>query len=356
MILRTEEVRQPIEGETVGCFVKQLVHVEGPQPLAMVRKRLADGALDSGRTRGALLLTHGFGQNRYAWHLSNRSFVNYLAAQGYDVFNLDLRGHGRSRAFGSRPAHCVDDYIREDLPAAMDEVRAQSGHDRVFAVGHSLGGLIACAVAARSPEAFAGIVTVGTPYRFGQGSASIAFLMRLADLASSAGILRAGPTRFPIRAVGAFMQFYRFAWDARALPIPIRAWHPGSFEPAALREYLQRSFDSATVGTLVQMSRLAMRGEFVSLDGRENYSAAIESMDVPLLVVAGAHDMLAPPASVRPLYDRSRARDRSYRVFPLGHADLLLGRHAPGTVWRTIDEWIGGRAEAAVASHVAPGG
>jgi pimeloyl-ACP methyl ester carboxylesterase len=352
MILRTEEVTQPIEGGVHGRFVKELVRVAGPQPLAMVRKRLPPAAVERGRYRAAVILTHGFGQNRYAWHLSNRSFVNYLATRGYDVFNLDLRGHGRSRAYGSKPAHCVDDYIREDMPAAVAEVQALSGHQQVFVVGHSMGGLIACAMAGRTPRPFAGIVTVGTPYRFGKGSASMAFLMRLADLAASAGILRAGPGGFPVRAIGAFMQWYRFAWDTAALPIPIRPWHPGSFEKPALVEYLKRSFDSATVGTLLQMARLAMRGEFVSLDGRENYSTAIESLDVPLLVIAGDHDLLAPPAAVRPLYDRSHSRDRSYRVFPLGHADLLLGRDAPGSVWPCIDGWIARRigASASVAS------
>jgi len=45
----------------------------------------------SGKTLGALLLIHGFAQNRHGWNLKGRSFVNYLAEAGYDVFYLDLR-------------------------------------------------------------------------------------------------------------------------------------------------------------------------------------------------------------------------------------------------------------------------
>lgn len=339
MILRSEEVTQAIAPGTSGRFLKDLIRVDASQPLSIVRKRLPGGA----RPRAAVLLTHGFGQNRYAWHLSNRSFVNYLASHGYDVFNLDLRGHGRSRAFGAKPAESIDDYLREDLPAALGETQSLSGHSRVFVIGHSLGGLVACAAAAHDARAFLGIVTVATPYRFGRGSASLTFLMRVAELAASAGILHAGPGRFPVRAVGAFMQWYRLAWDARMLPIPLRVWDPGSFEPRALREYLRRSFDQATVGTLVQLARLAVRGEFRSFDDREDYGAGIEALDLPLLVVAGSRDRLAPPASVRPLYDRSHAHDRSYRVFPLGHADLLLGRSAPATSWPAIEAWLAKR-------------
>ena len=31
---------------------------------------------------------------------------------GFDVFNLDLRGHGRSRHFGARRCHGVEDYVQ----------------------------------------------------------------------------------------------------------------------------------------------------------------------------------------------------------------------------------------------------
>src|ERR1700740_2557021 len=109
----------------------------------MVRKRLSGAAGAGGQgTRAPVLLVHGFGQNRYAWHLPSRSFANYLASAGYDVFNLDLRGHGRSRQLGAQPCTSAEDYVREDLPSAVDEVRALSGGRSVFLVGHSLGGIV----------------------------------------------------------------------------------------------------------------------------------------------------------------------------------------------------------------------
>ena len=36
-------------------------------------------------TRAPVLLVHGFGQNRYAWHLPARSFANHLASVGWHV-------------------------------------------------------------------------------------------------------------------------------------------------------------------------------------------------------------------------------------------------------------------------------
>ena len=121
MILQTEIVEQAVDGEQRARFIKEVIASrEGRHPIAMVRKRL----VGQRETRGAVLLIHGFGQNRYTWHTSRRSFVNYLAVSGFDVFNLELRGRGRSRKFGARDDTGFDDYIREDVPAGALAVSA----------------------------------------------------------------------------------------------------------------------------------------------------------------------------------------------------------------------------------------
>ena len=94
-----------------------------------------------------VLLIHGFGQNRYAWHLPSRSFANHLAHAGFDVFNLDLRGHGRSRHMGARRSTGVLDYVTYDLPVAIEEIQRLVGPKPVFLVGHSLGGIVSYAAA-----------------------------------------------------------------------------------------------------------------------------------------------------------------------------------------------------------------
>src|SRR6185503_13122121 len=124
-------------------------------------------------TRAPILLIHGFGQNRYAWHLPARSVANHLAKAGYDVFNLDLRGHGRSRHFGARAPRHVDDYIAEDLPIAVEEVQLHTGKRPVYLVGHSLGGLVSYAAAPSLEGAVGGIVSLGSPYHFARGSLSL---------------------------------------------------------------------------------------------------------------------------------------------------------------------------------------
>jgi poly(3-hydroxyalkanoate) synthetase len=78
--------------------------------------------------------------------------------------------------------------------------------------------------------------------------------------------------------------------------------------------------------------------------GREfDFVEQFEQMDLPLLVIAGANDDLAPPQSVRPAFLRSRARDKTYRALPLGHIDLLVGRDAPSTTWSLVTQWLNKR-------------
>ncbi|HEX5632548.1 MAG TPA: hypothetical protein VFX50_04940, partial [Gemmatimonadales bacterium] len=74
------------------------------------------------------------------------------------------------------------------------------------------------------------------------------------------------------------------------------------------------------------------------------FASSFEELDVPLLVIAGSEDGLAPPEAVRPAYERSCSSDKTYRVFPRGHIDILVGRDAPLTIWPLVLSWINRRA------------
>ena len=73
MILNHKIVEQSVDRADKGRFVKELVLVDGAVPLAMVRKRAVARSGDPGGTRATVMLIHGYGQNRYSWHLPMRS-------------------------------------------------------------------------------------------------------------------------------------------------------------------------------------------------------------------------------------------------------------------------------------------
>lgn len=329
-VLQRGEVEGTTHGRDRRRFVREVLRVGGEHPVVMVRRR----ARDVITPRGAVLLVHGFGQNRHAWHLAGRSFVAHLALEGFDVFNLDLRGHGRSRAAGSARAAEVASYVEHDVPRAVAAARAVSGFDKVFAVGHSRGGLILYAASKRLHRELAGVVTLAAPYRFGQGNP----LLRAGAGALAAVSSRVDPRwGFPMGVVRETFTRTRALWEARGVPLPLRAWHPGAFEPALLEEYLARAFDDPSMG---EFSDLAWAGSAFARDMR----AAWRRASVPTLVIAGREDLLAPEASVRPGYDDAHTRDRTWRALPFGHGDLLLGREAPRLTWPEVTHWLLARA------------
>jgi len=118
-------------------------------------------------------------------------------------------------------------------------------------------------------------------------------------------------------------------WDVPWLPIPLRAWAPGAFEPALREEYLRAAFD---VGTLGQLADIADRAR----DFGDQWSRCA----VPALVIAGERDLIAPPASVYPGYAEGPEGDRTWAALPFGHGDLILGRDAPARVWPLVTRWL----------------
>lgn len=339
MILRTEIVEQRIDRERKAILVKEVVMTPGEPALGMVRKRLPPPS----PRRGTVLLVHGFAQNRYSFHISGRSFSSYLAAEGWDVFNVDLRGVGRSRRFSEAHPETMEDYIRSDVPECAREAMRLSGHDEVFLIGHSMGGIIGYGVSAGAlGEHVRGLVTIGSPYHFGIGSRTMWATAALLGALRRAGL---SDKNFPVplRFVGRHvLKRSRFVWDLRALPTPIRPWSPGSVEDDVLQEYLTHAFDWTSLQVAFDLIRSGRRGVMQGR-GSEDYSAAFEARDLPVLVIAGTRDTLAPPPSVRPAYDQSRSSDKTLRVFPLGHIDLIVGREAPTTTWPLIASWLARR-------------
>lgn len=338
MILYGRTLEQTIDRHDRATFVKELVVTGGRVPLAMVRKRLAR---KDGGTLAPVILVHGFGQNRYAWHLPARSLANHLARAGFDVFNLDLRGHGRSRHFGARAVRHVDDYITEDLPTAVEEVLTHTNKRAPFVIGHSLGGLVTYGAAPKLEGAVKGIVSIGSPYHFARGSMSLQGIALFFEAIRRVGVPNVG-IPVPLYPIGAFMRTIQRVADSPFYPLPLRGWHAGALEPHVLDQHLKLAFDRAGIAELRNMFEWAETKRFGG--STRDYVERFESMNLPLLVVSGANDDLAPPASVRPAYERSRSKDKTYKTAPLGHIDLLVGRDAPLTTWPLLTSWIEKRA------------
>jgi alpha-beta hydrolase superfamily lysophospholipase len=92
----------------------------------------------AGPTSGrAVLYVHGFVDYFFQTHVADA-----LAADGYDLYALDLRKHGRSLRPHQTPnvVGALPDYA-EELDAAVRVIRDE-GHSTLVVMGHSTGGLV----------------------------------------------------------------------------------------------------------------------------------------------------------------------------------------------------------------------
>lgn len=104
-----------------------------------------------------VLLLHGAVENgRIFYTASGKGLAPYLARQGYDVYVLDFRGHGRSEPRISRRFDCsLGDVVRDDIPLAVETMLEDTGQTRFHAMAHSFGGTCLLAALARHPSLLA---------------------------------------------------------------------------------------------------------------------------------------------------------------------------------------------------------
>ncbi len=308
----------------------------------VLRFRTADGwklALGRRRPRGPalrppVLLVHGIAMNRQAFDfgVERYSLALFLARAGFDCFTLDLRGAGRARR-GPTRRWTLDTYLAEDLPAALDAIRAATGEERVLYVGHSQGAILGMALCGLLPERVAALVQLGGPAYFFDAMPRLRRLVRLRHL----GIGR--HLRVLARMVAPFSGF----------------WHPAEVELAIntrnvrrpiYRRLLVSALENLQPGVLDQFAAFIRDDAFRSADGKRDYRELFPRCRQPALFVSAEKDGLAPPPVVEAAFRAWGGPKRYWSCGrDYGHTDVLLGRNAPEVVFPMIRDFLLEHAE-----------
>ncbi len=286
-----------------------------------------------------VLLCHGLSANRgnLDFGVPRYSLARAPAEAGFDSFAVDLRGHGDSRR-GATRAWSFDTYLAQDIPAALDEVRAATGSERVLWVGHSQGALLGLVAAGLYPSRIAGVVAMAPPTHFHAHDA-LRKILPYAFLATGRG------HRFLARAAapmaGRFHPaFAQFAWNSR------------NVEPQIYRQVLANVVEDVSPQVLKQFLDWARRDRFASMDGLTDYRAGLSGARQPALFVSGAADLLAPPTAVRAGHDLWAGEKEYWNAgreaglsADYGHSDLIFGRKAPEEIYPRVVSWLRAHSE-----------
>jgi acylglycerol lipase len=257
----------------------------------------------TGSPRAVTLLVHGYAehQGRYA------RLIAALTGQGFAVYTLDHRGHGRSdgpRANVER----FDDFVG-DLRRLDERARAAHPGAPVFVFGHSMGGLIALRFALSYQEGLRGLALSAPALRFGEDTPAI--LRRLA------GVLARAAPRFPVSRAGL---------EGESLL---------SRDPR-----VQAAFDADPLNYHgPAQARMADQMLRAAADAR----ARLETLRLPLLVLQGDLDRYVVPAGATEVYERAGSADKTLKWWPGCRHELLNEPEGPEVVAYLLD-WLGRRA------------
>lgn len=140
-------------------------------------------------SRAVVVLAHGLGEHSGRYE----RLAGELVAQGYSLYALDHRGHGRSpgpRANIEHFAHVVSDYSSFVGRAARQHIDTP-----VYLLGHSMGGAVAFASALRLPDSVKGLVLSAPALGVepAPGAMQLRMLRALSALAPNTGALTIAP-------------------------------------------------------------------------------------------------------------------------------------------------------------------
>jgi alpha-beta hydrolase superfamily lysophospholipase len=137
-----------------------------------------------GRTRGIVVLVHGFNAHSESFAWAGQQF----ASNGYAVYAGDLRGRGRSdgeRFYVNEFSEYVDDVSR-----VVDVARSRDGEIPLFVLGHSAGGVVACLLACKATPRVAGLVCESFALQLPAPGLALAALKALSHILPHAHVVR----------------------------------------------------------------------------------------------------------------------------------------------------------------------
>jgi len=109
---------------------------------------------------GPILICHGGGPGFSALYLGDLAGLD----RDLELVQLDPRGTGGSGRPSDPRAYSIDDYATD-----VEELREHLGLERINLLGHSHGGVVAIAYAARFPDRVERLILASTLARFAQG-------------------------------------------------------------------------------------------------------------------------------------------------------------------------------------------
>lgn len=246
-------------------------------------------------TKAVVVLIHGLGGHSGLF----QPVAEVLAPLGYDLWALDLRGNGRSPGQRGHVNRWAE--YREDVAAFVDFIAPQVPDVPWFLLGHSVGGAIALDCVLRSPERWQGVI-VSAP---------------------TLGKVGVSPLRFAIA------RLLSQLWPTFSLSTGVKV-EAAARDPAVLarqqQDTLRHGLGSARLAT-----------EYLA--AVDWLQAHAHTLSVPLLMLQGGQDCVAPIDTSRHFFDRLPPHLTTWRDYPESYHEIYEDLDAP-LVLADLADWL----------------
>lgn len=227
--------------------------------------------LPAGKAKALMVIAHGVAEHSGRYARLGRVLVD----QGYAVYAIDHRGHGKSEG----PRAMVDkfDHLISDLDQLVTLACEQQPGLKPFLIGHSLGGVISLSYALKFQDKLKGLILSGPAVQLAPLPFKIVMMARLFSMFSPAKPF------FPI--------------DGSTV----------SRDPDEVRRYNEDPLNTRSAIPARTIAEL--------LDRLAWLPAGYPALSLPLLVMHGTADTLAFPAGGQRVYDEAGSKDKTLKLY-----------------------------------------
>ena len=306
-----------------------------------------------GSKRPSLMLVHGMCCNHYFldWD-ENHSLARFLAADGWDVWMLDLRTHDgdgdfyfgnirglhSDREWISRYWDLDKTYLKIDVVTAIKFIKEKSQCEKIVFMGHSMGGYLAYMYAELlNQDDLAGIVTLGssakangyidtwwTDFKYGFRLGQRAFVHPFFGLPYFHI-----PKSYIDQSVDANRSGY-YHGNATSKVVQIATSYHRDDEPAGVWVDMMQGRDPRYYG-----------GDWVDPETLYDYTTHLSTITVPLLAIAGDYDSSDPKADIFYTYQHVSSPVKKFvNISGYGHMDVIMADDANIRVFPEITSWL----------------
>ena len=271
---------------------------------------------------------------------SGQSFVQYMLAQGFDVFMVDW---GVPRPEDGRLR--FEDYVQDLMPRCFEEVQKATGEPDFTLLGYCMGGLFTLMYAGINPDApVKNIVCAATPVdmegmRLFKSWTNPRYfdVDRLVDAMGNIPpemMLRSFELLRPMDRWTGYTRLIDNLWDPTFV-YGFRIMYKWTNEQIPFPGEAYRQF----VKDFLWDNKL-MKGELTVGGRRVN----LQAITCPVFHAMAEHDHIAPFAATRPLTSLVGSEETEDVVLKGGHVSLVAGKNAVGRLWPAVADWLSHRS------------